>query len=49
MHSLNTFGAHMSHGHTRTHKIHHGPNLREANTFPFIVLFVISHKGYIQM
>ncbi len=34
MHSLNTFGARMSHGLTRTHKTHHGPDLGEATTFP---------------
>jgi hypothetical protein len=49
MHSWNTFGAWMSHGHTWTHKVHHGLDLGEATTFPFIILFVISHGGYIQM
>jgi len=49
MHSWNTFGAWMSHMHTRTHKVHHGLDLGEATTFPFIILFVISHGGYIQM
>jgi hypothetical protein len=39
----------MNHKHTQTHKVHHGPNLGEATTFPLIVFFVISHGGYIQM
>jgi hypothetical protein len=45
MHSLNTFGTWTNHGHTRTYKIHYGPNLGEATTFPPIIFFVISHKG----
>jgi len=49
MHSSNTFSAQTNHGHTRTHKIHHGPNLEETTTFYLIVLFMINHKGYIQM
>jgi hypothetical protein len=49
MHNYNTFGAQTSHGHTRTHKIHHGLNLGETTTFPLIVFFVINHGGYIQM
>jgi hypothetical protein len=32
------FGAKMSHMQTQIHKIHHGSNLGEATTFPFIVL-----------
>ncbi len=43
------FGARMNHMHTWTHKTHHDPSLKETTTFPFIVLFVISHGGYIQM
>jgi hypothetical protein len=45
----------MSHMHTWTHKIHktnkthHDLDLGEASTFPFIILYVISHEGYIQM
>jgi hypothetical protein len=31
--------------HTRIHKIHHNPNLGEANTFPFIIFFVINHEA----
>jgi hypothetical protein len=52
MHVWNIFGARTSHEHTwtrKTHKIHHGPNLGEATTFPFIVFFVISHRSHIQM
>jgi hypothetical protein len=49
MHSWNIFGAWMSHKHTRTHKTHHSPNVGEATTFPLIVFFMISHRGYIQM
>jgi hypothetical protein len=45
----NIFGAWMSHGHTWIHKTHNGPNLREATSFPFVVFYVINHKGYIQM
>jgi hypothetical protein len=49
MHSLSTFGARMSHEQTRTHKIHHSPNLGEAITFPFIVYSVPLHEAHIQM
>jgi len=31
------YGAWMNHGPTQIHKIHHGPNLGETITFPFIV------------
>jgi hypothetical protein len=47
--SCNTFGARVSHEHTQIQKTHHSPDLGEATTFPLIILFVISHKGYIQM
>jgi hypothetical protein len=47
--SWSTFGARTSHGHTWTHKIHHGLDLGKASSFPFIIFFVISHGGYIQM
>ncbi len=46
---LSIFGAQMSHGRTRIHKIHHSPNLGEATTFPIIVFLMISHRGCIQM
>jgi hypothetical protein len=36
-------------GQTRTHKTHHGPNLGEATTFPFIIYFVPSHETSTQM
>jgi hypothetical protein len=49
MHSLNTFGAKMSHEQTRTHKINHGPNLGEATTSPLIVYFVPLNEAHIQM
>ncbi len=56
--SWSTFGAQTNHGHTqtpktsktsKTHKTHHDLNLEEATTFPLIALFMISHRGYIQM
>ncbi len=34
---------------TWTHKIHHGPDLREATTFPFIVYSAPLHGAHIQM
>jgi len=40
--SLSTFGA-------QTHKIHHGLNLGEATTFPFIVYFMLGHWASTQM
>jgi hypothetical protein len=40
---LGHFGAHMSHEQPRTHKIHHGPDLGEATTFPFIIYFLLGH------
>jgi hypothetical protein len=49
MHSLSTFGAKTNHGQTQIHKIHHGPDLGEATTFPLIVYFVPLHEGHIQM
>jgi hypothetical protein len=49
MHSLSTFRARMSHGQTWTHKTHHGSDLGEAITFPFIVYSVPLHEAHIQM
>jgi hypothetical protein len=49
MRNYNTFGAQMSHGQTRTHKTHHGPNLGEATTFPLIVHSMHGHRANIQM
>jgi hypothetical protein len=49
MHCWNTFDAKMSHGQTRTHKTHHGPDLGEVTTFPLIVYFVPLHEAHIQM
>ncbi len=34
---------------TWTHKTHHGPDSREATTFPHIVFSATLHRGYIQM
>jgi hypothetical protein len=48
MRNWSTFGAQMSHEHTRIYKTHHDPNLKEVTTFPFIIFSVISHGGYIQ-
>ncbi len=45
----NIFGAWMNHEQTRIHKTHHGPDLREVTTFPFIVFFVLGHGACIQM
>jgi hypothetical protein len=39
----------MSHRQIRTHKIHHGPDLGEATTFPLVVYYVPLHEGHIQM
>jgi hypothetical protein len=44
VHSLNIFCARTSHGQTRTHKTHHGPDLGEATTFPLIVYSMADHK-----
>jgi len=49
MHSWNIFGARMSHGQIQIHKIHHGPDLGGAITFPLIVYFVPLHEAHIQM
>jgi hypothetical protein len=49
VHSLSTFGARTSYGQVRTHKIHHGPDLGEATTFPLIVYYAPLHEGHIQM
>jgi hypothetical protein len=32
-----------------THKIHHGLDLGEATTFPFIIFYMSGHEGYTQM
>jgi hypothetical protein len=39
----------MDHKKTQTHKIHDGPELEEATTFPLIVYYVPFHKAHIQM
>jgi hypothetical protein len=47
--SCNIFGAWMYHGHTQTHKTHHGLNLGEDTTFPLIVFYVHGHGDCTQM
>ncbi len=49
VHNCSTFGARTSHEQTRTHKIHNGPDLGEATTFPLIVFFVPGHRACNQM
>jgi hypothetical protein len=49
VHSLSTFGAKMSHEQIQTHKTHHGSNLGEATTFPFIVYSMHGHGTSTQM
>jgi hypothetical protein len=49
MHSWSTFDAPINHGQTQIHKTHHGPDLGEATTFPFIIFFVHSHGACTQM
>ncbi len=49
VHYWSIFGASTSHRKTQTHKTHHGPNLREGTTFPFIVYCVTGHETSIQM
>jgi len=46
---LSIFGARMNHEQTQTHKIHHGLDLGETNTFPLLVLYVLSHRASTQM
>jgi hypothetical protein len=47
--SCSTISAWTNPKHTRTHKTHHGLDLGEAITFPFIVFFMFGHKAYTQM
>ncbi len=49
MHSWSILGARMSHWQIQTHKTHHGLDLGEATTFPFIVYYVLLHETHIQM
>jgi hypothetical protein len=46
MHGCSIFSAWTNHGHTRTHKTHHGLDLGEATTLSFILFSLISHGGY---
>jgi hypothetical protein len=39
----------MNHKQTRTHKIHHSPDLGETTTFPLIVFFLFGHMACTQM
>jgi hypothetical protein len=45
VHSLSTFGAKTNHEQIQIHKTHHGPNLREAITFPLYSIFCASSQG----
>ncbi len=49
MHSWSIFSARTNHGQTQIHKTHHGPNLREATTFPLIIFFMPCFKACTQM
>jgi hypothetical protein len=49
MHSWSIFGARTSHVQTQIHKTHHGPDLREVNTFPLIIYSVAGHKTNTQV
>jgi hypothetical protein len=49
MHNLSVFGVRTNHRQTRTHKTHHGPDLKEATTFPLILYFVLGHGTITQM
>jgi hypothetical protein len=46
---MHVFGVGTSHGLTRIHLTHHGPDSGEATTFPLIVFFAAPRGGYIQM
>jgi hypothetical protein len=46
---MHAFGVGTSHGLTRTHLTHHGPDSGEATTFPLIVFSAAPREGYIQM
>jgi hypothetical protein len=49
VYNQNIFGARTNHRQTQTHKIHHGPDLGEATTFPLIVYDVPDHGTSTQM
>ncbi len=46
---LHAIGVGTSHGLTRIHLTHHGPDSGEATTFPLIVFSAAPRGGYIQM
>jgi len=48
MHSWSTFGVRTNRRQIRTHKTHHGPDLGEATTFPFIVYSFPFHEAHMQ-
>ncbi len=48
-HLITQTNLHTNHGQTWTHKTHHGPDLREATTFPLIIYFMPLHEAHIQM
>jgi hypothetical protein len=48
MRSLSIFRARTNDEQTQTHKIHHGSDLGETTTFPFMVFSVPSHGASTQ-
>jgi len=46
---LHLFGVGTSHGQPRTHLTHHGPDSREATTFPHIVFSALLRRSHIRM
>jgi hypothetical protein len=49
VHNLSTFGVRTSHKQTRTHKIHHVPDLGDATAFPLIIYYLHGHMTITQM
>ncbi len=46
---MHTFSVGTSHGQPWTHLTHHGPDSKEATTFPHIIFSAALHRTYIQM
>ncbi len=46
---LHPFGVGTSHGRPWIHLTHHGPDSREATTFPHIVFYALLHRAHTQM
>ncbi len=46
---LHPFGVGTSHGQPWTHLTHHGPDLREATIFPYIIFYVAPRGSHIRM